>query len=462
MLRERRARLVARRCLARAAGACLLAATAVLSACLRHEPHGHPVGSRVDASAASSPIARVAAPAKTATPASRRIAAVGCNVVVISIDSLRADMPWNGYSRPIAPRLTDLEKRATDFTHAYAISSYTAMSLGGFLGGRLPSELSRSGYFFGTYRNDTFFPRVLQKAGVRTMALMAHGYFRSAGFDRGFDDWRIVPGITFDPNTDRDITSPQSERISEQMLGDAANDNGRFFFWVHFLDPHDLYMHHEDIDWGRKDRDRYDGEVTFTDRYVGKLLDFIGTKSWGSRTVVIVTADHGEEFGEHHMARHGFEIWETLVRVPLLIVAPGAPPRRIDLARSAIDLAPTILDFFGIAPDAAFEGRSLVDEVYGGPTEPRDVVVDLPMTSDSGRRRALIHGSYKLMCFDNDTYCKLFALDSDPMEQSPVTKGEQYQEMVTRYRAIRRQIKEVPPYACGVGCLNGAYRKETD
>jgi arylsulfatase A-like enzyme len=294
------------------------------------------------------------------------------------------------------------------------------------------------------------------------MGLMAHGYFRSAGFDRGFDDWRIVPGITFDPNTDRDITSPQSERISEQMLGDAANDNGRFFFWVHFLDPHDLYMHHEDIDWGRKDRDRYDGEVTFTDRYVGKLLDFIGTKSWGSRTVVIVTADHGEEFGEHHMARHGFEIWETLVRVPLLIVAPGAPPRRIELARSAIDLAPTILDFFGIAPDPAFEGRSLVDEVYGGPTDPRDVVVDLPMTSDSGRRRALIHGSYKLMCFDNDTYCKLFALDADPMEQSPVTKGEQYQEMVTRYRAIRRQIKEVPPYGCGVGCLNGAYRKETD
>jgi arylsulfatase A-like enzyme len=178
--------------------------------------------------------------------------------------------------------------------------------------------------------------------------------------------------------------------------------------------------------------------------------------------VVIVTSDHGEEFGEHHMGRHGFEVWETLVRVPLLIVAPGASPRRIDVARSAIDLAPTILDFFGVASDPSFEGRSLVDEVYGAPAEPRDIVVDLPMTSDSGRRRALIHGLYKLICFDNDAYCKLFALDVDPMEQSPVTKGEQYQEMVARYRALLKEIKEVPPYACGVGCLNGAYRKETN
>jgi arylsulfatase A-like enzyme len=382
------------------------------------------------------------------------------NVVLLSIDSLRADMPWSGYSRPIAPRLTELERKAVSYTRAHSVSSYTSMSLGGLLAGKLPSELNRSGYFFGTYKHDLFFPKLLQSAGVHTMGVMAHMYFKSAGFDDGFDDWRIVPGITFDPNTDRDVTSPQSEELAEKLLGDPANDSRRFFFWAHFLDPHDLYERHAGIDWGKSSRDRYDGEVTFTDEHVGKLLDFIAGRPWAGRTVVIVTSDHGEEFGEHNMTRHGFEVWETLVHVPLMVVAPGAAPRHIDIPRSAIDLAPTILDFLGVPADASFEGQSLVSEIYGGPTEERDVVVDLPMTSDNGRRRALIHGSEKLICFDNDGYCKLYDLDKDPMESTPSTKGPEHGEMKRRYGALARSIKEVVPYACAADCLNNAYRRK--
>jgi arylsulfatase A-like enzyme len=385
-----------------------------------------------------------------------------CNVVLISIDSLRADMPWNGYARPIAPRLTELEKKAVDFRRAYSVSSYTSMSLGGLLGGRWPSELHRSGYFFGTYKNDVFFPRLLQKAGVHTAGVMAHMYFKSAGFDQGFDDWRIVPGIKFDPNTAREITSPQSEQISEEILGDPSLDGHRFFFWAHFLDPHDLYMRHAGIDWGKSPRDRYDGEVTYTDEHVGKLLDFIAGKPWASRTVIIVTADHGEEFGEHHMTRHGFEVWDTLVHVPLLVIAPGAAPRRIDVPRSALDLAPTILELFGLPPGPGFEGTSLVPEVYGGPSEERDVVVDLPATSDNARRRAFVHGTSKLVCFDNDTYCKLFDLATDPLEQAPATKGDELKAMKARYQAVAKTIKEVAPYGCTASCLNAGYRKQAN
>jgi len=368
-------------------------------------------------------------------------------------------MPWNGYPRPIAPRLTELEKKAVSFTHAYSMSSYTSMSLGGLLGGRYPSELQRSGFFFGTYKNDVFFPKLLQKAGVHTMGVMAHMYFKAAGFDQGFDDWKIVPGITFDPNTDREITSPASEQLAEKDLGDPANESRRFFFWAHFLDPHDLYLRHEGIDWGKTDRDKYDAEVTFTDQHIGKLLDFIATQSWASRTVIIVTSDHGEEFGEHNMTRHGFEVWDTLVHVPLMILAPGASPRHIEVPRSAVDLAPTILDLFGVAAEPSFEGKSLVPEIYGGTSEPRDVLVDLPMTSDNGRRRALIHGSEKLICFDNDNYCKLFDLTKDPMERDPAVKGEEHHAMRERYLAFVKTLKEVPPYACTGDCLNSSARR---
>jgi arylsulfatase A-like enzyme len=414
--------------------------------------------------ASGAPVTTVAGGGTPAAPSAAPAPPPGppkdCNVIVLSVDALRADMPWAGYPRPIAPRLTELEKKAVDFTHAYSVSSYTSMSIGGFLGGRYPSELQRSGYFFGTYRNDVFFPKLLQKAGVHTMGVMAHMYFKAAGFDQGFDHWRLVPGIAFDPNTDRDITSPQSEQLAEQELGDAGNDSRRFFFWAHFVDPHDLYLKHEGIDWGKTERDRYDGEVQFTDQAIGKLLDFIASKPWASRTVIIVTADHGEEFGENNMTRHGFEVWEPLVHVPLMFVAPGAPARHLDVLRSGIDLAPTILELFGVPPDPSYDGKSLVSEIYGAPSEPRDVIVDLPMTSDNGRRRALLHGSEKLICFDNDSYCKLYDLAKDPMEREPTMKGQEFREMKERYREMVKGLKEIPPYACTGDCLNSSLRRK--
>ncbi len=406
--------------------------------------------------AASTPVAPSASPPDAGVVAGPPR---DCNVILLSIDSLRADMPWNGYPRAIAPRLSEFEAKAVDFKHAYSVSSYTSMSLGGMLGGRLPSELRRSGYFFGTYRDDVFFPKLLQRQGIHTTGVMAHMYFKSAGFDQGFDEWKIVPGITFDPNTDREITSPRSEELSEKLLGDPANDTRRFFFWAHFLDPHDLYMRHEGIDWGKGSRDRYDGEVTFTDRYIGKLLDFIAARPWASRTVVMVTSDHGEEFGEHGMTRHGFEIWETLVRVPLLILAPGAKPRHIAAPHSNIDLGPTILDLFGVPPDPLYEGKSIVGEIYGGPESSRDVIVDLPMTSDNGKRRALVHGNRKFICFEGDQVCRLYDIETDPLERSPV-RGEDFKEMKARYRAASKTIREVPPYGCTGDCLNGGYLKK--
>jgi arylsulfatase A-like enzyme len=439
---------------------------ALLAACSKDSPTVQPTAPQsahsLPASSAgpSAPVASASASASASAPKRAPGPPKDANVVLISIDSLRADMPWNGYPRPIAPRLTELEKTAVSYTRFHSISSYTSMSLGGFLGARLPSELNRSGYFFGTYRKDVFFPKLLRAAGVRTIGVMAHKYFEAAGFEQGFDAWKIVPGITFDANTDRDITSPQSEQLSEELLGDPENDSRRFFFWVHFLDPHDLYLRHEGIDWGKKERDRYDGEVTFTDRSVAKLLDFIATKAWAQRTVIVVTSDHGEEFGEHGMARHGFEVWETLVHVPLMIIAPGAAPRRIDVPRSAIDLPQTILDLLGVTPDPAFEGKSLVGEVYGAEPQERDVVVDLPATSNNGKRRGLVHGDEKLICFDGDNLCRLFDLAKDPLEQSPITRGDAYRDMKARYQALTKTIKEVAPYACGPECLNNGYQKQ--
>ena len=104
------------------------------------------------------------------------------------------------------------------------------------------------------------------------------------------------------------------------------------------------------------------------------------------------------------MSRHGFEVWNTLVHVPLMIAAPGATARHVDVPRSDVDLAPTILEIFGLPAAADLRGRPRSSRRSTARTsEPRDIVVDLPATSDNGKRRALVHGSQKIICFDSDT-----------------------------------------------------------
>jgi arylsulfatase A-like enzyme len=372
------------------------------------------------------------------------------NVLMISVDSLRSDMPWTGYERPIAPVMTELSKRSTVYTRFYSISSYTAMSLGGFLAGRYPSELERSGYFFGNYPDSVqMFPELLQKAGVRTLSAHAHFYFDvKAGFRQGFDDYRIVEGLSADNTTDKNITSPQHLALAKQMLSDKANAQGTFFAWFHLLDPHDLYMKHEGVkSWGKKARDLYDGEVEFTDKHIGELLEFVNAQEWGKRTAVVITSDHGEAFGEHKMYRHGFEIWEVLVHVPLIIHVPGASPRRIDVTRSAIDLAPTILELTGAPKDESMHGKSLVAEVFGQEAEPRDVIVDLPRTSDNDRRRALIRGNYKLIAYGDDFGYDLYDIVNDPGETKDIkrSKTDVFEEMKQAYAEKSATIKDRCP-----------------
>ena len=387
------------------------------------------------------------------------------NVLLLSIDSLRADMPWAGYPRPIAPRLTELEKKSVGYTHAYSISSYTSMSLGGLLGGKIPSGMKRNGFFFGKYADDNLmFPELLKKAGVKTLSAHAHNYFSSAGFEQGFDTWEIVPGIIFKNETDINVTSPKHEEIAERLLSDPALDTTPFFAWFHFLDPHDQYVSHEKDGippYGKTLRDRYDAEVLYTDQHLGKLLDFIAKKSWAGKTAIIVTADHGEAFGEHNMFSHGFELWENLVRVPMFFVVPGATPKHVDTPRSAIDLAPTILELMGVAPDPGFEGKSLVPELTGKEAQPeaRDVVIDLPMTSDNDKRRAIVHGTQKIIAYGKDEALRLYDLAKDPDEKSPITRGEAFDAMAKRYRDYSKTVKEIAPTACGAGCLNRAYVK---
>jgi arylsulfatase A-like enzyme len=378
-----------------------------------------PSGTPVPSLAASVPANETPAPAKRGP----------LNVLLLSIDSLRQDMPWTGYARPIAPNLTKLAEQSVVYTHAYSVSSYTAKSVGAFLSSRYPSSLYRSGWFFTDYPvSNVFLAEVLHDHGVRTIGVQGHLYFgRGKHLDQGFDVWELVPGITFDATTDKNVTSEKMTDIAIKALGEPAVGEKPFFAWVHYTDPHDEYVKHpESPDFGKDNRARYDSEVFFTDLHVGRLLEFAKKQPWWGKTAVIITADHGEAFGEHGMYKHAFRLWEVLTRVPLLVFAPGAAPHRIEGNRSQIDLAPTILDLEGIAErPPSFVGHSLAPEIFDArKAEPREpVVLDLPEDSHNSETRAIVHGNLKLIVYGK-VRSELYDLAQDPGETKDLSKSE--------------------------------------
>ncbi len=159
---------------------------------------------------------------------------------------------------------------------------------------------------------------MLKGHGVATTAWHGHGYFRSAGLEQGFDTWQLVPGVEFNPETDEGITSQAMTELGLKLLRKPENTGKQFFAWAHYMDPHDQYNKHPEAspEFGNKNRDRYDNEIFYTDLWLGKLLAFAREQQWWKNTVLIISADHGEAFGEHGFYKHAFEIWEVLTRVP--------------------------------------------------------------------------------------------------------------------------------------------------
>jgi arylsulfatase A-like enzyme len=175
--------------------------------------------------------------------------------------------------------------------------------------------------------------------------------------------------------------------------------------------------------------DRYDGEIAFTDRYVGEVLRRLDALGLGQDTVVVVTADHGEEFGEHGFTRHGYSLYEPAVRIPLVVRAPGLPPRRVPDVVSNVDLMPTLLDLAGVRLERVagascehpLEGRSLALLLRGATLPPREAVSEVRWHEGQDMRGVLAERwkylEHRVGGKDEDL---LFDLGSDPGETRSV------------------------------------------
>jgi len=373
--------------------------------------------------------------------------------MLITIDATRADLGFLGYKRNVSPRLDELAKKSAVFENAYSLASYTSKSLAPMLIGHYGSETHRGWLHFNRFsREDVFVSERLQKAGIRTVSVQGHWYFfKNYGMERGYDviDSRATPA---DQPIEGDRTS-NGDALSDRIIAELERpelEQSQFFMWSHYIGAHAEYVPHDDFDFGHHGRELYDGELAFVDHHLGRVLDALAKRPFADRTLIIITSDHGEAFGEHGLYRHGFELWEELVRVPLVIYVPGAKPRRIAVRRGAIDIVPTILDVFGVPapPDEKppLHGVTLLPDVLAPPgytPTPRVIYCDMPAGPYNDSREAYIEDDMKLIT-SGGRALGLFDLKQDPGEKHDLlddaAKARLY---MGKAKAFRKSLTEV-------------------
>lgn len=374
-------------------------------------PTAAPVASVVRPTIASVEVPAPAAPRKPVVK----------NVVLLTVDALRADQPWSGYDAAKTPRLDAFAKESVLYPRAYSLANTTTPSLNALLAARYPTELVRDNCPLAGFTVDDGLPKTLAAAGVATLASHGHSIFASSFAPKeGFGEWKVMNDVG--RVTDGAVTG---EGVANQLIEMMEQKReGRFFAWAHFVDPHDAYVAHDAFPKSSNpSRGLYDGEVAYTDFQIGRVLDSLKDRGLLETTAIVITADHGEAFGEHTTYRHGYTVYEEEIRVPLMLRFPGAEPKVLDEPRSAIDLARTIAELLDVKAPDSWRGTSLLRDLEGpGPVAARDILVDTPELISGIARRAFIRGKRKVITEARKD--RVYDLEADPKEAAAQTGAE--------------------------------------
>lgn len=345
------------------------------------------------------------------------------NVLLITVDTVRYDhTSFGGYKaasgRDTTPRLAELAARSASFTFAQAPSAGTMASIPAIL----TSKFFHSGIALDENvrhpmpprlkPENVTLPELMKTKNYATGAVLSHDYFNDWGLDQGVDSYDNEIGAT------HDAWRVSADRVTDRGLAwIARHSSQRWFMWLHYLDPHSQYaLHPGEPSFGRTQMDRYDAELRFTDKHIGRLLDELARLPGGDRTIVVVTSDHGDAFGEHGFDGHAIALFKEVIHVPLIIHVPNNPARIIGGAVSNLDIVPTIAQLCGIdTTGLSFEGKSLVPQIFTGQEEPSRTV--FAETNYPAPLRAAVNESWKLIYNMKGNFYELYDLKKDPLEK---------------------------------------------
>jgi arylsulfatase A-like enzyme/tetratricopeptide (TPR) repeat protein len=378
------------------------------------------------------------------------------NVILITIDTLRSDR-ISSYGSPLVdtPNIDSFASEGVLFSNAASTVPFTLPAHSSILTGLYPpghGVRENVGYTL-----DPGIPtlaEVLSNGGWATAGFVSAFVLDSRwgigrGFDYYFDDFNLADFET--PNLSSvqrsgDVTLAEAVRWLDQRQQDEP-----FFLWLHLYDPHDPYTPPEPFKSAYPGRP-YDGEVAYTDSLIGEFRQALETRGLVDRSLVILTADHGEGLGDHDEATHGFFIYDTTIHVSLIVRPPNSAGggRVVDSAVSHVDIFPTVLDAVGLSAPKRVHGQSLLPMIIG-----EHVESDREIYSESmypllhygwSPLRALRTNSRKLISAPRP---ELFEIAADVREEHNLAAEQPVvtSEMETRLIDLRAEIESDAPVA---------------
>jgi len=302
-----------------------------------------------------------------------RASAAEHNVLLVTIDTLRPDR-LSCYSTRFVPTpaVDSIAARGALFERAFAHDPETLPSHANILLGVTP-------LYHGVNTNAK--TKVADEFLTLAEHLKAKGYATGAfvgafpldsrfGLAQGFDiyDDKYSAGMTHD--------FLYSERSADKVVASARKwlegQKEKWFCWVHIWDPHVPYSPPEPYATQFKN-DLYSGEMAFADAELAKLFRDVENKGWTGKTIIVVTADHGESLGEHGELTHSYFAYNSTLWVPLIIASPGVKASRIKDDVCHVDIFPTVCDLLGISKPSFLQGVSLVPALQGKKLKARDI-----------------------------------------------------------------------------------------
>lgn len=367
------------------------------------------------------------------------------NLLLITIDTLRADYLGSyGAERP-TPGIDGLAESGVIFESAWSASSWTLPSLATLMTGL---HARSHGAISGKVGVGPELPLLAERAagaGIRTWGVGSHIFNNERfGLQRGFEEYDSQLVRSYGRRNESHL-QVSSRKLTDKAIAflDEHGDGGRWLAWVHYFDPHNEYLPHIGFTEGDEPRDLYAGEVLFTDHHIRRLLQHLALKAYADVTAVVVVSDHGEEFGEHGGLMHRRTLYEEVLRVPLIVRAPGNTPGRVTTPVSMVDITPTCYELLDLVPPSGLAGQSLVPALYG------EEIEDLPIVAEiEGLRNwdAIRVGRYKLIVDPDSDAHELYDLVADPGEQVDLAS-----EDTERVAGLRKLLEDSLSVTVGEG-----------
>jgi arylsulfatase A-like enzyme/Tfp pilus assembly protein PilF len=289
------------------------------------------------------------------------------DLVLVTLDTVRADrLPAYGYAGIATPALDALGREGVRFANAATTVPFTLPAHSSILTGLYPPR-------HGVRENVGY---VLPETVPTLAERLGEAGYATAGFVSAFvldGRWGIGRGFEtylddFDPEALEGANLASAQRDGAETTAaaiawlDERPADRPFFLWLHLYEAHDPYTPPEPFA-SRYPGRPYEAEIAYVDELVGRLTTALATRGLASTTAVVVTGDHGEGLGDHDEQFHGFFVYDTTVRVPLLLRLPGGElaGRVVETAVSHVDLVPTFLELAGLAPAPDLDGTSLLE-----------------------------------------------------------------------------------------------------